>query len=467
MASEASYAEQRVEQANKGRSAALSEAAFLRSKVAAMEANSSADLGRLERSRTIDLEKRIVDIGNAKAEMGRRVEELEIELDHHRESAQSAAERESASIERADAAEASYSRALTDYADLQRRAHTHDSSLQEHLARIATLESSLAQAQAQHSHSSSRLDNAETSLEQHLRTLEQTQATLASANSQASEMEALWTRSRDELAQHRERSIQLETDHSKTVKELEAARAQIDGLERALKAGKEEVASMRSLTSGSLTELLNNSRNGSSRGLQADNAHSDQVNALQEEVERHRSFAQEANSKVGSAQTELRDARLQHVSFEKQITLLRGELAGLRTRHASALEASSRAQALVTQRDLDLREKTRTIEATEVKANLLRSLLAENGLHADDSGSPSIGSNSSGESSAVLSRKIVELESRLEQRSQAQRETQHLHDEARQEAESSRQRLRISEEQIDQLNSQIEEMRLAANEKAI
>jgi len=451
-------AEDQQVQANQGRALAVQEAAFYRAKIAALESNSSSDLYKLERGRIADLERRISEMGTVKSDLERRVEELESELDHHRDAAQSAAERESAHLQRADAAEAAYSRSLTDYADLQRRAHSNESSLQDYISKHTTLESQLAQMTAQHNDASSRLKTAETALDQHVSTHEQSKVTLVAANNHAREMEDLWSQLQQEATQHQQRAIQLDADLQQKTQMLEAAHARIDNLQRALETTRQESQSLRELSSGHFTELLSSHREYKEKGAEADSVSQQQLQAAKLEADRHRDMAKDAHARYGSAQNELREARAQHVGLEKQVSLLRTELAGIRSRHSSALEASSRAQALISQRDLDLRERSRAIEAAEVRAGLLKSILSENGLTSDEDGSPT---TKSGDSSTSLSRKIAELESRLEQRNQANQELQAMHDEARQEAESSRHRLRISEDQIDDLSSQLEQLRVS------
>ena len=454
MGAEAAQAEQRLAAAQKSRAAALQEASFYRSKIAALESSSTNDLFKLERTRIAELEKKIVESGSAKAARERRLEEVESELSHLREAAKAAADREAASLERADAAEASYSRSLTDYAELQRRAHGNEGSLQEHLTRIASLESQLQQMSVQHNSSSTRLASADTTLQSHLRALEQTKIALGAANAHSTEMESLWNSSRRELEQRRADASQLEADLHSTSKQLQAATAQIQDLEKALNVSQQEASSLRQLTSGHLTEVLNTSRSlGPAPG--ADAGDDGRAQALQSELDQHRSIHKDAMARAAAAQAEMRESKASHIALERQITLLRSELAGLWARHASALDASSRSQALATQRDMDLREKARALETSEVRSGLLRSILIENGLSPDDHPeSPSTGNT------AGSSRKVAELEARLEQRSKAQAELQQLHDAARRDAESSRQRLLEAEERIQSLNRQAEELKL-------
>ena len=464
MAEEAKYADQRIAQSNKGRVLALQEASFYRSKIAALEANNTGDLFKLERGRIADLERRIAEVGTAKMALERRAQALDSQLDHHRDLPQASSERESSHLERAEAAEASYSRSLTDFAELQRRTHSNDSMIQDHLGKIATLESQVTQAESQQFQTNNKLVTCQSSLDQHLRVLEQTRTTLASAHARSNELESLWTRSKEDITHHQERSFGLETDLSKCQLQLEAAQSRIEDLETALQTSNNEIHSLRDLTSGHLKQILDSSssetRDGDKNGRDMVDGHV--LQAMQQETEKHRNLVKEAHSRTGAAQSELRDARVQHINLEKQISVLRNEMTSLRTRHAVALDTSSRAQELVNQRDMELLDKSRSIEAAEVRAGLLKSILTENGLDATQSenGSPSLGSEIG--SAVTLKRKVTELEMRLDQRSQSTRELQNMHDEARQEADSSRHRLRISEEQVEDLNRQVEQLRMDA-----
>lgn len=462
MAEQAKAAEEQLAQASKGKTAAVQEAAFYRAKIAALESHSTNDLLKMERSRISELERKLYETANAKAALERQLEEVETELNHHRDTAQAAAEREQAANHRAEAAESSYSRSLTEYADLQRRAHVGESSTHENASKLAALQSQVERLTAQNAQYAERLQDAEDAVEKHVSALNELHVSLTTATSHSSEMESLWQKSRQELMEQQDKVSQLEAELQRTSTQLETSQAQALDLEKALHATQEEAVSLRSLSTGHLQSLLNMSRESSARSVGKNTESPEAVQALQKELQTHRSLAEEAHARSTSAQTELREAKAAHATLEKQVALLRSELAALRSRHASAVEASSRAQALVSQRDLDLREKARALETVEVKNGLLRSLLAENGLSTDENGSPRM-DGVAGESNTSLSRKIAELESRLEQRNQAHTELQGLHDDARQEAESAQQRLRRSEEQIDKLSREIQSLQLAGN----
>lgn len=461
MAEEAREAEQQLAQVNKGKIAAVQEAAFYRAKIAALESNATNDLLKLERSRISELERKLNDTAGTKSALERQLEEVEGELNHHRDTAQAAAEREQAANQRAEAAETSYSRALTEYAELQRRAHVHEASTHEHSSKVAALQSQVEQLTLQNEQYAERLHEAEAEVEKHVLALDEVHVSLTTATSHSSEMESLWQKCRKELMEQQDKVAQLDAELQHTSTQLETSQSHVADLEKALHTTQEEAVSLRSLSTGHLQQLLDLSRTNTTRNIGKSPENVETSRALQKELETHRTLADDAHMRSTNAQTELREAKAAHVALEKQVALLRSELAALRTRHASAVEASSRAQALVSQRDMDLREKARTIEAVEVKNGLLRTLLAENGLSADEHGSPR--ADGLTESSTSLSRKLAELEARLEQRNQAYQELQSMHEDARQEAESAQQRLRRSEEQIDRLSREIQSLQLASS----
>lgn len=464
MAEEALNAEQVIVQASKGKTAALQEAAFYRAKIAALESNTPNDLVKLERTRISELERKLSETASAKSTLERQLAELDGELNHYRDTAQAAVQREQAANHRAEAAENSYSRSLTEYADLQRRAHVHEASTHDNSSKVATLQSQVERLTAQNEEYAERLHAAEAEVEKHIATLTEVHVSLTSVTNHSSELESLWQKSREELLEQQDKVAKLEAELQRTSIQLETSHAQIMDLEKALHATQEEAASLRSLSTGHIQQLLSISRNSSTRNISRGSDDGETSKVLQREVETHRSLAEEAHTRSVSAQTDLREAKAGHAALEKQVTLLRSELAALRSRHASAVEASSRAQALVSQRDLDLRDKARVIETCEVQNGLLKTLLAENGLSADEHGSPL--PNGASESSTTLSRKIAELESRLQQRDQAHQEMQRMHDDARHEAESAQQRLRRSEEQIDRLSREIQALHLANSNTA-
>ena len=457
-AEESRMASSRLAAAEAQRNAIVQEAAFYRAKASALESLSAPELSRLDKSRTAELEQRIQQLGRARVDLERDLANAQAEGEHHRTAAEAVTERESASVERADAAEASYAKALSEYADLQRRVHVSESSLQEHSSKVISLESRLAQLDSTHGDASTKLMNAQTSLQHHLRTLEQTHTALSAANAQASEMEALWTRAKADLAVEQDRAHAFEAEASRKAQLLEQAKADLSDLEKTITVCREENHTLRALTSDQMKRILDH--NDSQRSISRDFESSD-TQALRKEAEQHQMQTREAHARVDASQAELRESRTQQLVLEKQLATVKSELLALRDRHATALVSSSRSQTLASQREHDLRERSAAAEAAEVRLGLMKTLLAENGLAADETASPNLNAGGSGFVAGGMKRKVAELEANLDQREASLREMSDLHAEARQQAEMYSNRLRLSEEEIVSLNSQVEQLRIA------
>lgn len=464
LAHEATARDQEIANANRGKMVALQEAAFYRAKMAALESSSPPnELNKLEKGRIADLEQRLAEMSAFKSTSDRRIRELEADVERHRDASQTATQREAAHLERAQAAEASYSRSLSDFAELQRRAHGHDSTVHQQLSTIATLESQLSHVINKHDAATSKLVVLQEALDEHERGVEQTQEALAASQAHAAEMESLWRKSQQECQEHVERLNELEAELHRTTQELSDARNQVQDLERALESSQQESTSLRELTSNHLARLVE-LKTSASRSMDDDehDLREQQMRSIQSAVDTHKDLAQEAHKRADSLQTELGDVRGQHLTLQKQVDLLQNELASLRKRHAASLESSSRSQALLAQKEMDMLERARQLEASEVKVELLKSLLAENGLAGDERASPSLSSTENLVRSTSKS-KLAELDAKLEQRDRAYKELQGLYDEIRHEAESSRHRLQLSEEQVDELQSQVEQLKITSN----
>jgi chromosome segregation ATPase len=432
-----------------------------------LESGTISDANKVDRERIADLERKLADALSERDRFERRISELEDTADHEKQSRRVAEERAEIATQRAEATETSYSRSLTDYADLQRRSKNNEASLQEHAERVSTLGSALQRVKAEHAHAKSRLESSEASLDQYLRTLEQTQSTLTAANAQADEMEALWSDAKAKLAEQQALVNRLQSELAEKTATATDATARAAEVERVLRATREECESMRSLTSGGLAELVAASRDFKNRGpAREEELHAERLRAAEEELENLRRLHREAKGRADTSHLELSDARSRVAQLEKQVLGLRAEVSTLRAQHATALDEVGQHKSRLAERESELRQKTRTHEASEMKATLMRSLLVENGIAVSDyDGSPKLGST--GDSSMEqMTRRVQELEARLEQRAKSHRDLETSQEETKREAQTAEQNLRDvsryrqeADDQIQQLSQEVERLR--------
>jgi DNA repair exonuclease SbcCD ATPase subunit len=454
MAEQAQSVDERIAGASRARTAALQEASYYRAKLAALESGSTGDIGKLERERAQDLEKKLADALSTKTTLERQVAKLEAEVEHHTEMRASTEERHAAATNRADAAESSYSRALTDYAELQRRAHGHESSIQDHAERAAVLTSSSTQLAAENAHLKEQLAMHEASVSQHLRALEETQLALSAANVRNDEIHSVWEQSQAELTQHQSRAIQLQAELDAKHLESTAAVAKASDLERILKATRDAHQATQVLAAGGLAELISARKETSSRAIPADDGvHAERLRALQEESETIKRLHQETRIKSESTITELDDVRSREVHLQTQVVQLRSEIASLRSQHAQALEEAGRYKSTVVEREAEVRDVARAREAAEVKAGLLRNVMSDHGLSVtDDELATRYPPMTGSETPDQLFRRVQDLEGRLEQRTRAYRELETTHDETRKDLH----------DKMEHLNGEVHRLRSAS-----
>ncbi|KAL8290164.1 hypothetical protein RQP46_003103 [Phenoliferia psychrophenolica] len=471
LADQAQSFDERVATATRARTVALQEASYYRAKLAALETGSAGDVTKLERERTQDLERKLAESLAAKTLLERQVEKLESDVEHHSEMRASVEERHQAATSRADAAESSYSRSLSDYAELQRRANNHETTIQEHFEQIAALQSTAQVLSAENATLKERTGRTDDTVAQHMRTIEETQAALAAAHARNDEVHGVWEQSQREVAEHQQRAHQLQAELDQKHLEATTATAKAADLERILHSTREEHEATKAVAAGGLAQLLAAHRDrgtSQSRDIAPDDAATTaRLQALEEETTATKQMHQDVRSKHAAALGELEGVRSREVALQAQVIQLRSELGTLRTQHAHALDDVSRHKSLAHDRESEAKDATRVREAAEVRAGLLRQIMADHGLAVtDDELSTRFPPMTGTETPEQLHRRVQELEGRLEQRTRAHQELEVAHEDARRELQETEARYRdvsrhrdVTDEQLEQLHTEVSRLR--------
>jgi len=369
-------------------------------------------------------------------------------------------ERHSAAIIRAEAAESSHSKALSDFAEVQNRSQGHESTIAQHLAQLAALTSSSKLLSAERDQFKSRSIEHETSLAQHVRTLEEVQVALSAANARNDELTSSWEKATSELTEQQIKVAQLQQELETVKIENTSAISKVEELERILKSTKDSHDATQVFASGGLAEILaahkERSLKNASRGIDGgddeddsdgpSSLHLHRVRALEEEMGTVKQLHADTRSKSESLATELAEARSREAQLHSQVAQLRSELSSLQSQHSTAMDDLGRHKSLVSEREAEAKEATRTRQATEVKVGILRNLMADHGLAVNDDDLATRPMNGN-ESPEQLYQRVQELESRLEQKTKAHSDLDSTHQDTRRELEDlSRQRNEHAEE---------------------
>ncbi|GAA5828828.1 hypothetical protein JCM3770_005840, partial [Rhodotorula araucariae] len=412
--------------ADRARAAALQEAAYYRAKLAALETGAPTDVAKLERERAGALEAELSDALSAREALEAQVASLEAAAAHHAAMRAQADERHADAAKRADAVEAAHARALADLAALQARADDHERDLGAHAEKLAAADASRSVLEAEHARLRDRVGEHDESVAHWLATLEASGAALTAAQVRNDELAAAWEKATDALATQKTRVAELEHEVEALRVERDAAVERADEAERMHQSTREAHGASHTLATGGLAQLLDLHRDRQQGGLRniaagsADLApeHAERVRAADEQVAAVKQLHADAQARHQTLSSELAAAREREAGLHVQLATLRTQLATVQAAHTQALDDLAAHKALVTKHEGATRDVARARDAAEVKASLLRSLLADHGLAApsEDELASRFPTLTGAETPDQLAKRVIELEGELEAR---------------------------------------------------
>ncbi|PWY97244.1 hypothetical protein BCV70DRAFT_69247 [Testicularia cyperi] len=434
----------RLSESDRARSAALQEAAYYRAKLSAIESGNTTEVTRLDRERASKLEKSLADALRESAQLERQTSSLREQTKLEQQLRNSAEERLSETAKRAMAAEAAQMKAYDELAALQKRNYTAESALREHTEQVATLSSMATRSKADHDHVRGQLEDAQANVAAHLAALTQLQAAHAAVATRATEYERRHEEHRALLQQHQSTIGELKAQLEAKSEEAHSHSSRAAELETLLSQHRQEAEAHRMAATSGLAQLLasKDQQQGGSRDLSGGALGStlpphveEKMRALEEEAESLRQLHSEARQTADVHASSLQEMRERHLTLEKSQAGLRSELTAMRSQLTIALQEVARLKDISTAKDLELRDRSRDIEAAQVKASLLKQFMAERGVSVPNDDELSI-------KSGYADRRVRELEDEIELRTREIQEAEH--------------RLQDSESRVEELTRELE-----------
>lgn len=427
-------------ESDRARSAALQEAAYYRAKLSAIESGNGDEVTRLERERAIKLESALSDALREGAQLERQVASLREQTKLEQQLRNSAEERLSETAKRAMAAEAAQMKAYDELSALQKRSYSTESALREHTEQVTTLSSLVARHKADHEHARGQLDDAHSNVAAHLAALTQLQAAHSAVTKRAGEYERLHQEQRSMLQQQQASIAELRAQLEAKTSEASLHASRAVELETLAEQHRQEAEAHRTAATSGLAALLAQREQTSTRDLGGSSssvpAHvEEKMRALEDEAEALRQLHGEARQMADEHAGSLQEMQERHLSMERQTTTLRGELTGLRSQLAVALQEAARLKDAAATKDAELRERGRAIEAAQVKSSLLKQFMAERGVSVPNDEELSV-------KSGYADRRIRELEEEIDARAREMQEAEH--------------RLQDSESRVEELTRELE-----------
>ncbi|KAF9168790.1 Negative regulator of mitotic exit [Actinomortierella ambigua] len=386
IATQAQVASSKLREAERVRTSALQEAAYLKAKVNALQTGETSALVATETARAADLEKRLTLALAETTRLQAKESQYETRLEHERQLRRLAEERTQAATLRAEEAQSAHTRSLNELSTLHDRATLAEEKLHEYEAKYATSEAGLSSYQQQSTALFSQISTLKTTVEHQQKSLEKAKLAYSVANDRAEHADRLWTQSRQEIDHMQLDLSSLRAELDRAQREAEHYRSKSDEVEQLWQKAKSESEAMRVL----LEEDMNNSSNMHSVGK--DRKHdsimvitsASRVAELEHELGTLRQLLRESQSATAKANKDLGEALLRLSKTEQSAMNARAEAAAYQKELVESKDRLSMLQSELEHKELELEEKIKEQENNEVQLGLLKGVMRSNGLLEED-----------------------------------------------------------------------------------
>ncbi|KAF5385427.1 hypothetical protein D9757_005444 [Collybiopsis confluens] len=448
---QAKQASEHISDAERMKVSATQEAAFYRTKIAVLEASNESEVLRLERQRVTDLEREMSALMNERWSQDRKISELNDSVALHTTLYEQAEARAAEASRRADMLDESNARLSQQHTDLQQRHSALDGQFRSQADKLLSTSSSFQQCQAEAGAIRAQADDLSRSQDQHIRALDQARVALQAAAARSEEADEQHQRARERIGTLETELIELRSEFDSRTAEVESTRARLAEVENMWAKSREEADSLRTMTTGSLGELLDSHRDLRSDEDRLTRGHVERMEAVEEEAASLRQLLKDANQRVEETQVKAMEESRKLREYESQQSSFLSQIVALRTQLSNALTNSTELRKSLAERDANLRNKGREFSEVTVKLAMLRNYMAENGLTVDEDELDLPTRSRSNAASPVV---IAELESKLAERTR-------LHEDSERELAIAVRRNREVEDQVAQLSSQLGRARSA------
>ncbi|KAF9570375.1 Negative regulator of mitotic exit [Mortierella alpina] len=385
IATQAQIASNKVREAERIRTSALQEAAYLKAKVNALQSGEVSALVSTESERASDLEKRLTSALAQLDKYEAQFVQYETILEHERLSRESAEEREKDASSRAEEAQMAHTRALNELTTLHERASVAEASLRETVAKSASSEAGLSSYQQQSAALFSQISDLKTTVDQQKKALEKVKMAYTVANERAEHADRLWTQSRQEMDQTQLELANVRAQSDRSQHEAEHWRTKASETELLWQRAKKDSESMRAL----LEEDMNASYADSTTKERKHDSimaitQASRVAELEHELATLRQVLADSQEATTQANKDLSDTMIRISQLEQSSMSARAEAATAQRQLKEAREKASALQTQLVRKEETIEEMVKEQENNEVQLGLLLGVMKENGLMADD-----------------------------------------------------------------------------------
>ncbi|KAG0346740.1 Negative regulator of mitotic exit [Podila humilis] len=390
IATQAHSASLKIKEAERVRTGALQEAAYLKAKLSALtHAQQDPDvLACVEIDRAQDLEKRLTaalhELESLESQHSQTLDVLEQE----RQARLEAEERSTASANLAQEAQAAHTRAYAELSSLHIRVTKSEAESRECAAQLAETQAGYSGHQSHSSSLLQKVTSLKQQVEQHHTALERTQKAYSIANDRAMRAEAL----ADETSKKYERSESERLDLSGQVNRLrgesDRLQSKVTEIEGRYQVSKDEVQTLRKLVEEGMAALTVRAGPGSKPHNKHDSIAIlntvSRVSELEHELVSLKTLHQQSQSSASKSAQELADTMIDLSRLEQSSIQARSEVLALQKLLSQEREGSAQLRSSLTKTEQELELKAKELEDHEVQLGMLKDVMREKGILAED-----------------------------------------------------------------------------------
>ncbi|KAG0202163.1 Negative regulator of mitotic exit [Mortierella sp. GBA30] len=390
IATQAQAASFKIKEAERVRTGALQEAAYLKAKMSSLS-NAQQDpgaLARIEMDRAADLEKRLTlalgELEHLEARYGKAQEGLQQE----KMARLSAEERSTGSSVLAEQAQAAHTRALAELASLHSRAAKAEAESREYATQLAESQAGFSGHQSQSSGLLQKIKDLKQQVEEHQTALERMQMAYSAANERAVRAEKLSDESSGKLEKLEGVRSELSNELTRYKGETERLQSKVEELESRWQISKDEVITLRKLVEDGLGAFNPRGKSQQSAERKHDSmailSTVSKVSELEHELSSIKTLHKNSQASASKSASELADAMIELSRLEQSSMKARAETISLQRQLAEERDGSAELRNELSKTEQELENKVKELENNEVQLGLLKDVMREKGIIAED-----------------------------------------------------------------------------------
>ncbi|KAF9426066.1 hypothetical protein BGZ76_002917 [Entomortierella beljakovae] len=390
IATQAQVASSKVKEAERIRTGALQEAAYLKAKLSSL-ANAHQDpdgLANVEIERALDLEKRLTSALSELESMESKYTKTQEALEQEKVLRVSAEERSQSSTSLAEQAQSAHTRARSELATLHNRATKAEADSRDYAAQLAETQAGFTGHQSQSSGLLQKIKTLKQQVEDHEKALEKTQLAFSAANERAVRAEIRAEESSSKIEKLENQRYELSSEANRYRDEAERLHSKIGELENRWQVSKDEVNTLRKLVEdglGSFSPRMK-AEKGSERKHDSIAILStvSKVSELEHELGSLKKLLNLSQGSASKSSAELAEAMIEVSHLEQSSMQARAEVISLQKALSHEREGVSELRGELNRTQQELETKAKELEDNEVQLGLLKDVMREKGIIAED-----------------------------------------------------------------------------------